>query len=123
MRLTKHGAKRTRERTGVVSERFLRVVLERGRRRADFSGGFRRYLDRIHFQKRWIEPVVYGHFIYLMGPAKEDGVQNVLITTIGVPQKFRGHLKGGRPGEPVDPCYNAEEEKTHGTDHQEPEGE
>lgn len=80
--LTKHGAKRIRERVN-VSKRQLKLVLERGKPINVYSGSFRRYLDRIRTNSKGsVYLLVYGNNIYILS------YENALITVLNIPSKY-----------------------------------
>lgn len=79
-----HGKKRVRERVGNFSEAFLEKVKEHGQGPGNWSGSFRRYLDKLSMLKKNAKLLVYGEFIYIF--AVNNGQ---LITALNVPSKYR----------------------------------
>ena len=84
--VTHHAVKRCRKRLGLpkraVTRNAERAFAE-GRQHGDFTGSFKRYLDRVHFKDPSVNQLrVFGGTLFLFA----DGV---LITAWPVPPKFR----------------------------------
>lgn len=90
MKITKHGEERVRERLGIPKkavEREIERVMKYGRRRTEFKGPIRAYLDHrfrmgIVF-KTYADVWVYGNNIYLISG------EQYLITAWPIPKKYR----------------------------------
>lgn len=88
-KVTKHAALRIRTRLGLprrAVERAASNAMARGRKRTEFSGPLRRYLDKVYHKgvadNAATDIRVYGQFIYLFaGP--------YLLTCWRIPAKFR----------------------------------
>jgi len=84
--ITKHAEKRVRQRIGLPKksvESHIELVFEYGLQSKDFSGSFKRYLDKFYFSRGSAnKAILYNGFIYL---CKGD----VLITVIKCPNKFK----------------------------------
>lgn len=83
--VTTHGKNRGKQRLGIPRqsvERMAAKALAEGKGQADFSGKFRRYLDKLgatHKNKL----LVYGNHIYVFGG-------DVLVTVLNIPTEYRG---------------------------------
>lgn len=84
--ITKHAQQRGKERLGLNLKAFEKTAskaLEIGKTHGEFSGSFKRYLDKLYFQYRNANNMrVFGHYIYLF---KNDD----LITVFLVPNKYK----------------------------------
>lgn len=83
--VTHHGRERASERLGLPKSAVPKLAaeaLERGQRHGDFSGRFKRYLDKTFLQHRTANNMrVYHEHLFIF-----DG--NVLITCWRLPQHF-----------------------------------
>lgn len=102
-RLTRHGERRVRKRTGVPKRSAARAVgraVLHGTPREAVSGGLRRYLDILYrrsaSQGKDADIIVYGNNIYLF-------CNKALITTWPLPERYR------RMGEKRRKVYEIEE--------------
>ena len=89
--VTRHGARRARERTGVPKSAVGRMAanaLEKGLPHEDTSGGLRRYLDWLYVKGDGgaNNMRVYGDHIYLFNG-------KILITVFNVPPEYRKAAK------------------------------
>jgi hypothetical protein len=83
--VTRHAKVRARQRLGIPSraiKRLLPRILANGKRREQFSGALRRYLDSIHRQENQKDIVVWSGYIYILH-------ENKLVTVFAVPQEYR----------------------------------
>lgn len=81
-RVTDHATKRLRERV-VNSKRQVELAMKRGNNLTDYSGSFRRYLDRINIKnEKEIHLKIYGGHIYIFSKYW------ILITVIHIPTKY-----------------------------------
>lgn len=91
--VSKHASDRVRERLGMPKKAVTRLAeqaFDKGMRRADFSGSFRRYLDATFFAERKGNNMrVYGHHLFLF---QDD----TLITAWIVPPKYRALAEKSR---------------------------
>ena len=79
---TTHGNKRLRERVS-VSKRQTELAIKRGYSINNYSGSFRRYLDKI--KKKNDEEIhlrIYGNHIYIFN------AYWILITVLNIPTKY-----------------------------------
>lgn len=79
---TIHGSKRLRERVS-TSKRQVELAIKRGYSINNYSGSFRRYLDKI--KKKEQEEVhlrIYGNHIYIFN------IYWILITVLNIPTKY-----------------------------------
>ena len=88
--ITDHGEKRIRKRLGLpvrATGRLAAAALAKGRKRTDYSGALRRYLDMLYHKGRGMNGaqniVVYNDYVFLFAG-------ETLITTWALPPKFRG---------------------------------
>ena len=85
--VTNHGYKRLRERSS-KSIRQNELALERGLSHEDFSGSFRRYLDKIRLKENYYTKIiVYANKIFIYNK-NED-----LITVLNIPSKYLKYLR------------------------------
>ncbi len=89
-RLTHHAADRGRERQGyneAAMQRMLPIVMRDGAHHKEFSGQFRRYLDKILWaaarMKAANKVIVHGDYLYLFG------YEDALITVYYTPNEFK----------------------------------
>lgn len=87
-KITAHGEERLRKRIGIparATERSARNAKVRGKKRTEFSGPVRRYLDKLHYrgklENKATDIVVYGQVIYLFAG-------EYLLTCWRLPNKF-----------------------------------
>lgn len=88
MKVTKHGDKRVRQRIGIprkAVEKLSVAARADGRKPADFTGSFRKYLDWTS-REYMSTPLVYHGYIWAFAGDK-------LITVYSVPTRFRNHAK------------------------------
>lgn len=85
-RITKHAGQRIRERVGLPKQavnKNAERALENGVGHKDVSGSISRYADKLYLQYRTANNIrFYGNQVYLFH-------NNVLITVIPLPQKYR----------------------------------
>ena len=79
--VTKHAKKRLRERIS-VSKRQVELAIKRGNNIVDYSGSFRRYLDKIQYKDEKCHLKIYGNHIYIFNPYW------FLITALTIPSKY-----------------------------------
>lgn len=91
--VTKHGEERIRGRLGLPAravERMARNALARGKKRTEFTGPLRSYLDKLYrrgmMENRATDIIVYNHVIYLF-------CNRHLLTCWKVPSKLKKGLK------------------------------
>lgn len=65
--VTKHAKKRLRERIS-VSKRQVELAIKRGNNVNDYTGSFRRYLDKIKYKDVNFHIKIYGNHIYIFNP-------------------------------------------------------
>ncbi|MCL2746316.1 MAG: hypothetical protein FWE48_04410 [Coriobacteriia bacterium] len=86
-RVSKHGKKRIRQRTGLnkkSTEASFDKAKERGIHHGDMKGRLRKWVDsQIYGRKFFAYPIVYSNHLWLV-----DKKQDVLITVIPVPQNL-----------------------------------
>lgn len=82
--MSKHSDKRIRDRVG-VSKRQEQLAIERGKLYTEYTGSFRRYLDRVRYKNN-TTAIVYGNNVYLFGQ------YNVLVTVLTIPSKYHSML-------------------------------
>lgn len=86
--ITNHGEHRMRKRLGLpkrtVDKEFTKA-LESGKYQKDFTGRFRKYLDRKSIENK-SRPIVYKHNIYWVN------TNNILITVFPVPREYKKYL-------------------------------
>ena len=81
--MTKHGAKRMRERNGLNMKSAVRMtdrVLRDGIRRENTKGRLRKWEDHVYYNGEKL-PVIYGDKCYVYS---NDG-SNLLITVLNIP--------------------------------------
>lgn len=81
--MTKHGAKRMRERNGLNMKSAVRMtdrVFRDGIRRESTKGRLRKWVDHIYYNGEKL-PVIYGDKCYVYS---NDG-SNLLITVLNIP--------------------------------------
>lgn len=78
--VSKHAKHRLRKRSS-VSKRQNILAIERGYSTDNFTGSFRRYLDKIK-NKRNVNLIIYSNNIFIYGS------NNILITVLNVPSKY-----------------------------------
>lgn len=85
-RITKHAEQRIRERVGLPKQAINRNAeraLENGLTHKEVSGSICRYADKLYLQYRKANNIrFYGNQIYLFK-------DNILITVLPLPQKYR----------------------------------
>jgi hypothetical protein len=88
--ISKHAKYRIKERIGIsktLSTKLADKALEFGKHPNEFTGSFRRYLDKIYFTNRAINNIrVYNNYIYLFQ-------NSILVTVLLVPYKYRKNFK------------------------------
>ena len=90
---SKHGQKRIRERS-CKSKRQNQLALERGMDKSEFSGSFRRYLDKLTYKESYyIKLKIYANDIFLYNT---DGM---LVTVLNIPSKYLKYLKNSNSKE------------------------
>lgn len=81
--MTKHGAKRMRERNGLNMKSAVRMtnrVFQDGIRRENTKGRLRKWVDHVYYNGEKL-PVIYGDKCYVYS---NDG-SNLLITVLNIP--------------------------------------
>lgn len=85
-RITRHASQRIRERVGLPKQAINKNAdraLENGLTHKDVSGSVSRYADKLYLQYRTANNIrFYGNQVYLFR-------NNILITVIPLPQKYR----------------------------------
>ena len=83
---TEHAIERAKDRCGLnksAAKRMSDRVLIIGKTHGDFSGAFKKYLDKLYFKYKTANNMrVYGQYIYLFNG-------NLLMTILNKPSKFR----------------------------------
>lgn len=85
MKITKHGERRAHERAGLPKRAVARqaeAALQKGKTYKDFSGNFRRYLDKLSIEYKNNNLRVYSGYIYAF-------TEDRLITVLQIPVKYR----------------------------------
>ena len=86
LEVSKHATRRCRERMGVPKKAVVRMAkkaLEVGKRHADFSGSFHRYLNAVYFKEGNANNIrVYNLHLFIFA-------DSTLITAWPVPPKHR----------------------------------
>lgn len=86
-KLSKHARKRLKERSS-KSKRQSDLALSRGKPISEFTGSFRRYLDKIRLSKPFrVNILVYGDDIFIYSD------KNALITVFDIPTKYNKCLR------------------------------
>lgn len=89
--VSRHGEQRVRKRMGLSKKAVEKLAYEAmrdGKRRSDFSGSFRRYLDKLWFSNNQVaEIIVHSGFVFIFINAK-------LVTMWNVPTKYRNTPRG-----------------------------
>lgn len=90
--MTDHGEKRIRQRMKLPKRaigRTVELAYERGKRRTEFSGALRRYMDKVHYKTRHYgkspEIVLYGNNVFIFS----DENPPALITIWPLPGIYR----------------------------------
>ncbi len=91
-RVSRHASERMRERCGLPKsaiEKTARRAFEKGHKREDFSGSFRRYLDK-EFHKAEGDLRIHGNHIWVF-------MHGTLVTVWGIPSPYRKHKPRKEP--------------------------
>lgn len=84
--VTRHGAARTKDRVGLskkIADKNAQAALDCGVTHAETKGSLRRYIDGLYLSKKAANNIrIYNHYVYIFQ-------NNVLITVIDLPQKYR----------------------------------
>lgn len=76
-----HGEIRLKQRVGkCINKRTILLARQRGIKRSQYNGSFRRYLDKIYFKNNF-DIIIYGNFIYLFD-------KTFLVTVLPIPSKY-----------------------------------
>ena len=90
-KVTRHADKRMRKRVGVnrsAVERMARKAMIEGYTRHDFSGSLRRYLDYLyHYNQSANNIRVWGEKVWIFS-------DNILITVLDLPQRYKNRANG-----------------------------
>lgn len=71
---------------GISSSRMANLAIERGVKRTDITGGLRRYLDDLYYEKSLYPDIyVYNNSVFLF-------VNDVLVTVLSLPTKYHGTM-------------------------------
>ena len=98
-KVTRHADKRMRKRVGVnrsAVEKIARRALADGYTRHDFQGSIRRYLDYLyHYNEEANNIRVYAEKVWIFS-------DNILITVLDLPQRYKNRANGIAKKEGVD---------------------
>ena len=87
---TNHAKNRIKERVN-HSDRTAELALERGVSWKQYSGSFRRYLDKvIYYTDYYTEALVYNNHIFIYAV---DTTEKRLITVLNIPSKYLKYVK------------------------------